>query len=83
MSCGSFSRSNLSFEWMGIENIAVFPCKNSAFSKSDILNKIMSLRLVVLYKYMNYTVDVTTATGTGTGHTTYLKVWEKKPLSFI
>ena len=66
---------------MGIENIAVFPCKNSAFSKSNILNKIMSLRLVVLYKYMNYTVDVTT--GTGTGHATYLKVWEKKPVSFI
>ena len=46
-------------EW-SIENTAEFPCKISSFSKKYILNKILVMRLVVLYKYMNCTVDKTT-----------------------
>ena len=46
-------------EW-SIENTAAFPCKISSFSKKYILNKILVMRLVVLYKYMNCTVDKTT-----------------------
>ena len=53
-------------EW-SIENTEIFPCKTSGFSKKYILNKTLHMRLVVLYKYMNCTVDK--ATSTGTGHT--------------
>ena len=56
-------------EWI-IENTAILTFKTLAFSKKYILNKIISVRLVVLYKYMNCTVDKTTSTGTG--HTTYI-----------
>ena len=51
-------------------NTAAFPCKTSAFSKKYILDKILSMRLVVLYKYMTCTDDK--ATSTGTGHTIYV-----------
>ena len=60
---------SLMSEW-SIKNTAVFHCKTSTFSKKYILNIILSVRLVVPYKYMSCTVDKTTSTGTG--HTTYL-----------
>ena len=53
---------------MDIENIVVFSCKTSGFSKKYILNKTLRMRLVVLYKYMNC-IDITTSTGTS--HTPY------------
>ena len=56
-------------EWR-IENAAIVPCKISAFSKKYFLNKILSMRIVVLYKYITYTVDKTTSTGTC--HTIYI-----------
>ena len=54
-------------EW-GKENTTVFPCKISTFSYKYTLKKILDMRLVILHKYMNCTVDKTT--GTGTSHTT-------------
>ena len=51
-------------EWT-IENTAVFSCKTSAFSQKYILNKILSMKLVVFYRYINCTVNKTTGTGTG------------------
>ena len=49
-------------------------CKTSGFSKKYILNKTLRMRLVVLYKYMNCTVDKTTSSATGdtTTYTNYI-----------
>ena len=50
-------------EW-SIENTPVFSGKTSASSKKYILNKIFGMKLVVLYKYTNCTVEKTTSTST-------------------
>ena len=60
---------NLMREW-STENTAVCFCKKSAFCYKYVLNKILGIRLVVVYKYINCNVDKTT--GTFTGHPAYL-----------
>ena len=43
-------------EW-SIDTTAVFSCKTSTFHQKYILNEIQDMTLVVLCKYINYTVD--------------------------
>ena len=60
---------NLLRDW-STENTAVCFCKKSAFCYKYVLNKILGIRLVVVYKYINCNVDKTT--GIVTGHPAYL-----------
>ena len=42
---------------LSIDSTAVFPCKTSTLSLNYMLNEIQAMALVVLYKYIIFTVD--------------------------